>query len=217
MSRTISFSTADKAQIIGFLGAAEKFTAEQRRIAAFMHDRARARQADVERQGLDWGLTVPDALDHLLSGHATCTAHAAGNAYAAAMQTVIDCNASDPLDLAVHSRPAAFFDALDTELRGAGVPADLLPGDHVLGGLPADFPFPLPLPEHARENFGHWPLDRVEPAVDAYRAVLENMAEEFAYDLQLLIDRLDFEHEEWSERLGRGEYTPDTIFFSITG
>lgn len=29
MSRIISFSTADKAQVIGFLGAAEKFTAEQ--------------------------------------------------------------------------------------------------------------------------------------------------------------------------------------------
>ncbi|MFZ3561742.1 DUF7691 family protein [Streptomyces sp. BH055] len=217
MSRIISFSTADKAQVIGFLGAAEKFTAEQRRIAAFMQERAQARQADVERQDLGWELTVPEALDHLLSGHATCTAEAAGNAYAVAMQIVIDCNASDPVDLAVYSKPATFFDALDTELRHAGAPVGLLPGDRVMGGLPAEFPFPLPLPEHAMENFGHWPLDRVKPAIDAYRAVLDKVDESFASDLQLLIERLEFEHEEWEEHHDRDWFTQDTIFFSITG
>jgi hypothetical protein len=37
-------------------------------------------------QVLGWGLSIPEALDHLVAGHASSTARAAGNAYAAAMQ-----------------------------------------------------------------------------------------------------------------------------------
>ncbi|MEV0116871.1 hypothetical protein AB0H77_27120 [Streptomyces sp. NPDC050844] len=173
MSRIISFSTADKSHVIGFLRAAGQFTDEQQRIIPFMSERARAAQAEVERQDLGWGLTVPEALDHLLAGHASSTACAAGNAYAAAMQVVIDSNFSDSMDLAAYSKPATFFDALDRELRRVGVSADLLPGQYVMGGLSQDFPFALPLPEHAMENFGFWPLEKTGPAADAYRAVLD--------------------------------------------
>ncbi|GAA3085111.1 hypothetical protein ACFQ0X_01145 [Streptomyces rectiviolaceus] len=218
MSRIISFSTADKSHIIGFLGAARHLTEEQQRIVPFISERARAAQAEVERQALGWGLTVPEALDHLLAGHASSTAVAAGNGYAAAMQVLIDSNSSDSLDLAVYSRPETFFDALDGELRRVGVSADLLPGQYVMGGLPQDFPFSLPLPEHAMENFGSWPLEKTGPAADAYRAVLERVEESFTYDLKLLIDRLDLEHENWQEcSQDRDWYTQDTIFFSITG
>lgn len=218
MSRIISFRTADKSHIIGFLGAAGQFTDEQQRIIPFIYERARTAQAEVEGQDLGWGLTVPEALGHLLAGHAPSTACAAGNAYAAAMQVLIDSNSSDSLDLAVYSRPATFFDALDGELRRAGVDADLLPGQYVMGGLPQDFPFCLPLPEHAMENFGFWPLEKTGPAANAYRAALDRVDESFTYDLKLLIDRLDLEHENWQEcSQDRDWYTQDTIFFSITG
>ncbi|MCX4672465.1 hypothetical protein OG453_38430 [Streptomyces sp. NBC_01381] len=114
------------------------------------------------------------------------------------MHIVIDSSSSDSMDLAVYSKPATFFDALDSELRRVGVSADLLPGQYVMGGLPQDFPFALPLPEHAVENFGFWPLEKTGPAADAYRAVLDRIEEGFTYDLRLLIDRL--EHENGQER-----------------
>ncbi|MFI6054308.1 hypothetical protein ACIBCO_29985 [Streptomyces violascens] len=217
MSRIISYSTADKSHVIGFLGAAEHFTAEQQRLAGFMRESARAAQAEVDRQDLGWGLTVPEALEHLLAGHASSAVPAAGNAYAGAMQIVIDCNASDSMELAVYSRPATFFDALDRELRRAGVSVDLLPGSFIMGGLPAEVPFHLPLPSHAMENFGFWPLEKAKPAADAYRAVQDQLDGDFTYELEQLIEKLDFEHENWVESQEIDWYTQDTIFFSITG
>ncbi|RCH65514.1 hypothetical protein DT019_27385 [Streptomyces sp. SDr-06] len=217
MSRIISYNTADKSHVIGFLGAAERFTQEQQRLAGIMRQSARTAQAEVDRQDLGWGLTVPDALEHLLAGHASSSAPAAGNAYAAAMQIIIDCNASDVMDWAVYSRPATFFSALDSELLRVGVSADLLPGSFIMGGLPAEFPFPLPLPEHAMENFGFWPLEKTRPAADAYQAVLDRVDEEFTHEVKQLIEKLEEEHENWVESQDIDWYTQDTIFFSITG
>jgi hypothetical protein len=117
----------------------------------------------------------------------------------------------------VARKPATFVDALDSELRRVGVSADLLPGQYVMGGLPQGFPFFLPVPEHAMEYFGSWPLEKTKPAADAYRAVLDHVEESFTYDLKLLIDRLDLEHANWQECQTRDWYTQDTVFFSITG
>ncbi|MEV6726360.1 hypothetical protein AB0M94_36160 [Streptomyces xanthochromogenes] len=217
MSRIISYSTADKSHVIGFLGAADHFTEEQQRLAGIMRQNARTAQAEMDRQELGWGLTVPEALEHLLDGHASSTAPASGNAYAAAMQIVIDCNASDAMDWAVYSKPATFFDALDRELLRVGVSADLLPGAFIMGGLPAGFPFRLPLPSHAMENFGSWPLEKSLPAAEAYRAVLDRVDEDFTYEIGQLIEKLDEEHENWVESQDIDWYTQDTIFFSITG
>ncbi|MFI6056374.1 hypothetical protein ACIBCO_40755 [Streptomyces violascens] len=217
MSRIISYSTADKSHVIGFLGAAGHFTAEQERLAGIMRERAWAAQAEVDEQDLGWGLTVPEALEHLLAGHASSTAPAAGEAYADAMQIVIDRNSSDSLELAVYSKPATFFDALDRELLRVGVSADLLPGGFIMGGLPAEFPFRLPRPSHAMENFGFWPLEKTKPAADASRAVKDQLDGNFTYELEQLIEKLDVEHEEWAERQDIDWYTQDTIFFSITG
>ncbi|MFD9633423.1 DUF7691 family protein [Streptomyces violascens] len=217
MSRIISYSTADKSHAIGFLGAAGHFTAEQERLAGIMRERAWAAQAEVGEHDLGWGLTVPEALEHLLAGHASSTAPAAGEAYADAMQIVIDRNSSDTLELAVYSKPATFFDALGRELLRVGVSADLLPGGFIMGGLPAEFPFRLPRPSHAMENFGFWPLEKTKPAADAYRAVQDQLDGNFTYEVEQLIQKLDFEHEDWAERQGIDSYTQDTIFFSITG
>lgn len=76
------------------LTADDKETLEQVRELARMH------QDDLERQELDWGLTVPDALEHLLSGRADSPAEWAGNAYYTALQLVIDHSGSDISTLA---------------------------------------------------------------------------------------------------------------------
>ncbi|MET9364485.1 hypothetical protein ABZX93_26700 [Streptomyces sp. NPDC006632] len=217
MSRIISYSTADTSHVIGFLGAAGRFTDEQRRLAGIMREEARGAQKEIDRQDLGWELTVPEALEHLLAGHASSTAVAAGNAYAAAMQVVIDCNASDPMDLGTFSRPATFFGELDKELLRLGVPADLLPGGFIMGGLPAGLPFSLPSTEDAMERFGYWPLEKTLPAADAYRAVLDRVDEAFTYDLDQLVEKLTCEHEEWVVSQDIDWYTQDTVFFSITG
>ncbi|CAM5581331.1 hypothetical protein STENM223S_04540 [Streptomyces tendae] len=61
MSRIISYSTADKADVLAFLGAAEDLTADQRRRLGIMRERARQRQADLDGQDIDLGLSIPDA------------------------------------------------------------------------------------------------------------------------------------------------------------
>ncbi|MFI8944096.1 hypothetical protein [Streptomyces syringium] len=218
MSRIISFNTADKADILGFLGAAGNLTADQHRRLDSMRQAAEADQQSLERQDIDWGLSIPDALEHLIAGRADSRAECAGNAYYSALQHIIDCNASDPCDLGVYSKPSTFFGLLDEELRRLGVSEDLLPYGYLFSGPPREIPFSIPYPVDGSPDIGMLPLAKAKPAADAYSAALEQMDDAFTYDVQVLIDKLEFEHDEWasaSERLDW--YTQDTIFFSITG
>jgi hypothetical protein len=98
MSRIISYNTADKADVLSFLGAAGNLTADQERVLGMVRERARRSQADLEHQGIDWGLSIPDALDHLVAGHADSDASYAAGAYHRALQHIIDCNGSDPAE-----------------------------------------------------------------------------------------------------------------------
>ncbi|MFJ8540645.1 hypothetical protein ACIRFH_01260 [Streptomyces sp. NPDC093586] len=217
MSRIISYSTADKADVLAFLGAADDLTADQRRRLGVMREKAQEHQHGLEDQGIDLGLSIPDALDHLVAGHASSTAEYAASAYYRALQIVIDRNASDPAELGVYSKPSTFFGLLDEELRRLGVSADLLLHDHLFSGPPAEIPFPIPHPVDG-PHIGMFPLDRAKPAADAYRAVLDRMDEGFRYDVREVIEKLEFEHEEWEYATKNIDwYTQDTIFFSITG
>ncbi len=218
MSRIISFNTADKADVVGFLGAAGNLTTDQQYCLGFIRERAEADQRDLERQGIDWGLSIPDALEHLIAGHARSKAECAGNAYYSALQHIIDCNGSDPSELGVYSKPSTFFGLMDDELRRLGVSADLLPHGFLFAGPPEEMPFHIPYPVDGSPDIGRLPLAKAKPAADAYRAVLDRLDDGFTYDLEELIEKLEFEHDEWvsaSERLSW--YTQDTIFFSIKG
>ncbi|WP_431682600.1 DUF7691 family protein [Kitasatospora sp. KL5] len=217
MSRIISYSTADKADVLGFLGAADRLTPDQQRILGMMRDRARKSQLELDRQGIDWGLSVPEALDHLVAGHAGSDADYAAGAYYRALQHIIDCNASDPYELGVYSKPATFFGLLDEELRRLDVSADLLLHDHLFSGPPEEIPFHIPFPVDG-PHIGMFPLAKAKPAADAYRAVLDRMNDDFTYDVRELIEKLEFEHTEWEYATKNIDwYTQDTIFFSITG
>ncbi|TDT40911.1 hypothetical protein EV562_102299 [Streptomyces sp. BK208] len=217
MSRIISYSTADKADVLAFLGAAEDLTADQRRRLGIMRERARQRQRDLDGQDIDLGLSIPDALEHLVAGHASAQGDYVAGAYHHALQLVIDCNASDPSDLGVYSKPATFFGLLDDELRRLGVAPDLLLYDHLFSGPPAGMPFSLPYPVDG-PHIGTLPLSRTKPMADAYRAVLDRMDEDFRYEVRQVIEKLEFEHEEWEYATKNIDwYTQDTLFFSITG
>jgi hypothetical protein len=61
-----------------------------------MRERAHRSQLALDDQGIDWGLFVPDALEHLVAGHASSDAEYAAGAYHRALQHIIDSNASDP-------------------------------------------------------------------------------------------------------------------------
>ncbi|MFJ3788266.1 hypothetical protein [Kitasatospora sp. NPDC090091] len=216
MSHNISYSTADKADVLAFLGAGDNLTEDQQRRLGNMRRLAQAHQDSLDHQDVDWGLSVPDALDHLIAGRADSGAACAGNAYHAAMQLVIDRNASDPSQLGTYSKPSTFFGLVDDEMRRLGVPADLLPHGYLYGGLPDEFPH-IPWSVDGYPAIGHLPLAKAKPAADAYRAVLDRMDPDFRYDVQELIEKLEFEHEEW-ERATRDIdwYTQDTLFFSLT-
>ncbi|MFG3072455.1 hypothetical protein [Streptomyces sp. NPDC048225] len=217
MSRIISYSTADKAHVLAFLGAVDDLTADQRRRLGIMRERARQRQHDLDRQDIDLGLSIPDALEHLVAGHASAQGDYVASAYHHALQLVIDCNASDPSDLGVYSKPATFFGLVDDELRRLDVAPDLLLYDHLFSGPPAGMPFSLPYPVDG-PHIGTLPLARAKPMADAYRAVLDRMDEGFRYEVREVIEKLEFEHKEWEYATKNvGWYTQDTLFFSITG
>ncbi|MGW6062635.1 DUF7691 family protein [Streptomyces sp. NPDC055189] len=216
MSRIITYSTADKADVVALLGAAGRLTADQQRRLGHARDKARADQLDLDRQGVDWGLSVPDALEHLIAGHADSDAEYAAGAYYRALQFLIDINASDPCELGVYSRPSTFFGLLDDELRRLGVSADLLPHDLLFSGPPDEIPFHILYPVDG-PHIGMWPLAKAKPAADAYRAVLDRLDPDFADNVQLLIANLDVEHSEWVSAQSIDWYSQDTIFFSING
>ncbi|MFI1420248.1 hypothetical protein ACH4VX_20135 [Streptomyces sp. NPDC020731] len=217
MSRIISYSTADKADVLAFIGAADTLTPDQVRNLGVMREKARESQRELERQDIDLGLTVPDALEHLVAGHASSEAEYAAGAYYRALQHIIDRNASDPADLGVYSKPSTFFGLLDEELRRVGVSADLLLHDRLFSGPPEEIPFPVPFPVDG-PHIGMFPLAKAKPAADAYRAVLDRVDEGFRYDLGELAEKLEFEHTEWEYATKNIDwYTQDTIFFSITG
>lgn len=216
MSRIISYSTADKADVVAFLGAAENLTSDQQRILGVIRDRARASQRDLDRQGIDWGLSIPDALDHLIAGHAGSDAEYAAGAYYRALQLIIDRNGSDPSELGVYSKPATFFGLLDAELLRLGVSADLLPYEYLFSGPPRG-PFRIPYPVDG-PHIGMFPLEKAKPAANAYRAVLDRMDDGFVHETKVLVEKLDFEHNEWEYATKNIDwYSQDTIFFSITG
>lgn len=216
MSHNIAYSTADKADVLAYLGSNGNLTADQRRRLDGIRKYAQAHQEDLDRQGVDWGLSIPDALDHLIAGRTDSDAECAGNAYHSALQHIIDRNASDPYNLGTYSKPSTFFGLVDDEMRRLGVPADLLPHGYLYGGLPDDFPY-IPHSLDGYPAIGHLPLAKTKPAADAYRTVLDRMDPDFRYDVQELIDKLDFEHDQWESATRNVDwYTQDTLFFQLT-
>ncbi|MFC5148904.1 DUF7691 family protein [Streptomyces aureoversilis] len=217
MSHNIWYSTADKADVLAFLGSNGNLSDDQQHRLAEMRTSAQARQDELVRQDIDWGLPVPEALDHLIAGHTDSNAEYAGNAYHAALQIIIDHNASDPGHLGTFSGPATFFSHVDEVMKSLGVPAELLPYDFLYPALPpAGFPY-VPHSVDGYPAIGHMPLDKVKPAADAYRAVLDQLDPSTRYDIQELIEKLDDEHENWvyaTEKLDW--YTQDTLFFALT-
>ncbi|WP_052868822.1 DUF7691 family protein [Streptomyces niger] len=216
MSHNIAYSTADQADVLGFLGSKGKLTADQHRRLDGMRMDAQAHQEDLDHQRVDWGLSIPDALEHLLAGRTDSDAHCAGNAYHSALQHIIDHNASDSDHLGTYSKPATFFGLVDEEMQRLGVPTDLLPYGYLYGGLPDAFPY-LPSSVDGYPAIGHLPLAKAKPAADAYRAVLDRLNPDFRYDVQELIEKLEFEHTEWEYATKNiSWYTQDTLFFKLT-
>ncbi|MFI6289037.1 hypothetical protein ACIBCM_30555 [Streptomyces sp. NPDC051018] len=215
MSHNISSSTADKAKILAYLGSKGDLSPDQQRRLAVIREAAQGHQDDLDRQGVDWGLSLPDALDHLLAGHTGSDADCAGNAYHSALQHIIDHNGSDPDHLGTYSRPSTFFSLVDEALHGLGVPADLLPHAYLYGGPPSDFPL-LPASVDGYPAIGHLPLAKAKPAADAYRAVLDHLDDDFLYEVQQLIEVLDIWHEGWEYSTANvAWYTQDTLFFRL--
>lgn len=216
MSHNIAYSTADKADVLAYLGGNGNLSADQRRGLDAMRKDAQAHQDDLDHQRVDWGLSIPDALDDLIAGRTASDAEYAEYAYNSALQHIIDHNASDPAHLGTYSKPSTFFGLVDDEMRRLGVPADLLPHGYLYGGPPDDFPF-VPHSIDGYPAIGHLPLAKAKPAADAYRAVLDRMAPDFRYDVQELIEKLEEEHNEWEYATKNiGWYTQDTLFFKLT-
>ncbi|OKI41944.1 hypothetical protein A6A28_25635 [Streptomyces sp. CB03578] len=217
MSKVVNYSMANRGEIARFLPALDLSADESRRLDN-MRVRAKARQDSLDHQDVDWGLSVPDALEELISGRADSPADYAGCAYYAALQIIIDHNASDSSTLASYRSPVTYFSALDDVLSSAGVPADLLPYQYVFSGPPSEIGFRIPHPLEGSPEIGCWPLAKAGPAVAAYRAVLDRVDADLRYDLGELIEALDGWASEWNEGEGAWWWAEDgSIFFSITG
>ncbi|GAA5020444.1 hypothetical protein GCM10023335_50140 [Streptomyces siamensis] len=64
---------------------------------------------------------------------------------------------------------------------------------------------------------GHLPPADTKRAAGAYRAVLVRLDRDFRYDVQELIEKLEFEHEGWEYATKNVDrYTQDTLFLKPT-
>ncbi|WP_199546349.1 hypothetical protein [Streptomyces sp. N35] len=214
MSHIISYSIAEQRRLLPYLGG--ELNADQQRILDIVRSESRAYQAELERQDIDLGLTISDALEHLAAGRADAEGEYAGQAYYTALTLLMQSIGSDIIDYTVYSKPSTFFGLLDDELRRAGVPADLLPHDYFYAGPPDEIGFSIPTPPWGYPAIGRWPLAKAKPAADAYRAVLDRVDDSFAYDLNKLIEMLDLEHTVWQDSLDNDHHI-DTLFFYIGG
>ncbi|WP_331727916.1 hypothetical protein [Streptomyces sp. NBC_00158] len=217
MSKVVNYSMANPGEITRFVPALDLSADETERLDT-MRASAKAHQDSLDRQGVDWGLSVPDALEELFSGRADSAADYAGCAYYTALQIVIDHNGSDGSTLASYRSPVTYFSALDDALSSVGVPADLLPYQYLFSGPPSQIGFRIPSPLEGSPEIGCWPLAKAVPAVEAYRAVLDRVDTDFRYDLAELIEALDSWASEWKEGEGAWWWAEDgLIVFSITG
>ncbi|WP_043487014.1 MULTISPECIES: DUF7691 family protein [Streptomyces] len=215
MSHVITMKTVTLSRTLAYMQGGE-FTAQQQQIHDTMREWARGVQRRIDYQQIDWGLTVPEALEHLIMGRADAEGEYVGYAYYAALLAVIECIGSDPVDVGVYSKPSTFFGLMDDELRALGVPADLLPYGFLFADFPDLLPFPVPSPMDGYPAIGYLPLDKAKTVADAYTAVLDRMDHRFSHDAKLLIDKLNVEHEEWQTALKYG-HTMDLLVFCIQG
>ncbi|ADI07608.1 hypothetical protein SBI_04488 [Streptomyces bingchenggensis BCW-1] len=211
----ITMKTVTLSRTLAYMQGGE-FTAQQQQIHDTMREWARGVQRRIDYQQIDWGLTVPEALEHLIMGRADAEGEYVGYAYYAALLAVIECIGSDPVDVGVYSKPSTFFGLMDDELRALGVPADLLPYGFLFADFPDLLPFPVPSPMDGYPAIGYLPLDKAKTVADAYTAVLDRMDHRFSHDAKLLIDKLNVEHEEWQTALKYG-HTMDLLVFCIQG
>lgn len=209
MSKTIETFTADMKRASALLTPLAEPTERQRRSIAYAREHAARKQAWVE--DLDWPTTIPEALDAILTG--AIDRNGFGMAYHYAAYYLVSSVGSDPWDFVVWSRPAQFLSELGEELASLGVPRRMLPADYFFAGEPfIHLPFAPDGPE-----LGHIALAEAGPVAEAYAAVAENVRREFAYDLNLIIERLRAEHEMWREDQEAGRQSADTLFFWTTG
>jgi hypothetical protein len=215
MSKVITMKTVTLSRFLGYVRGGEH-TAQQEQILDTMRERARAAQRGLDHQGIDWGLTVPEALEHLITGRADAEGELVGNVYYTALLAVIECTGSDPIDVGVYAKPSTFFGLMDKELRALGVPADLLPYGFLFMDFADRLPFPVPSPMDGYPAIGYLPLAKAKTVADAYTAVLDRMDGQFTRQAKLLIDKLNVEHEEWQSALKYG-HDMDTLLFWTVG
>ncbi|MFH9136442.1 hypothetical protein [Streptomyces sp. NPDC017524] len=217
MSKIVNYSMANRGEIARFLPAKD-LTADDLQLLDKMREAARARQDGLDHQGVDWGLPVQDALDQLVSGRADSPAEWAGSAYYAALQIVIDHNASDISTLASYRSPITVFTTLDDELSTAGVAADLLPSQYIYSGPPSEIAFHVPRPLEGSPEIGCWPMQKAGPAIQAYREASGRIDPELRYALTELTEALDGWYSEWADGEGSFWWAEDTsVFFSVVG
>ncbi|MBO8190138.1 hypothetical protein ITI46_00155 [Streptomyces oryzae] len=215
MSHIITMSTAEQSRVVSYLQG-ELDETQQSVLTEHIRPAAQRDQLSLERQGIDLGLTIPEALDHLLAGYADAEGDHVGQAYYKALQHIIDWSGSDPMDFGVYSKPSTFFGSMGEELQRLGVPAGLLPLDFLFAGPPDEIPFHIPTPMDGYPAIGRLPLAQAKPLADAYAEVLDRMDSAFSQEAKRLIEMMQNEHDEWQTSLKYG-YTMDTLFFALQG
>ncbi|MFD6391898.1 hypothetical protein [Nocardia sp. NPDC060259] len=96
------------------------------------------------------------------------------------------------------------------------MPEELCTFGFLFAGPPTEIPFHISGSLEGYPAVGHLALSRAKAGADAYRAVIDKIDQDFVDDLTTLVEKLEFEHEDWASRQGRDDswYVPDTPFFS---
>ncbi|WP_433407079.1 DUF7691 family protein [Streptomyces sp. CA-146814] len=217
MSKIVNYNMASRSRVARFVPG-RNLTADDMETLDRIRELAQVKQADLDEQEIDWGLTVPDALEHLVSGRADSPAEWAGNAYYTALQLIIDNSGSDISTLASYSSPITLYTTLDKELSAVGVPPDLLPTQYIFSGPPSEVPFYIPHPPEGSPEIGVWPMQQAGPAIQAYREALDRIDPDLRYELSELIEALDGWYSHWHGKKGMRWWHEDaSVFFSVVG
>jgi hypothetical protein len=213
MSHTISVSTASTSKITRYLDGSALTPSEQWSLD-LMRKRAHGQQEELDEQGLDWGLSLPEALAHLTEGRADAPGACAGNAYRAALQIVIYHTGTDTTTHGTYAKPSTYFGLMDEELQRLGVSDELLVHRFLYAGPPEDLPVVLPPSLDGYPEIGHLAIARAKEVAESYQAVRARVHADFRHELDRLTDLFLVEHEQWGAAVADPE-SQDTIFFSL--
>ncbi|MFW5416005.1 hypothetical protein J0910_05215 [Nocardiopsis sp. CNT-189] len=198
MSSVLRMTNGDMDDVLAMLGPAP-LDDEQRRRLAYSERAAAEVDARLDHQGIDLGLSVGAALEHLVTGDER--EEDKGTSYTYAFDCLVAPFFSDVYDLGAWSRSARFFSQMGAELRKLGVPDELCPTSFLFTGPPLEARIP-----HTPDGpvLGYLHSSKAEPLVKAYGEAIGRLPADYRYAAKIFIETMEVEVDSYEYGLKQG-------------